>query len=122
VCYDLRFPELTRRAFYQRADLLVVPAEWPSARGAILELLTRARAAENQCWVLSCNRAGALVFAGEDVAFPGTALLADPLGRVAARSEGGELLVGEVDHALTRETRRRIPCASDLARAGLGPQ
>ena len=58
--------------------MLVVPAEWPGARSAVLELLTRARAAENQCWALSCNRAGSIAFDGEDVAFPGTALLADP--------------------------------------------
>lgn len=119
ICYDLRFPEVTRTAFHQEADLLVVPAEWPSARSAILELLTRARAAENQCWALSCNRAGAIELEGRHIEFPGVALLADPSGAVAARVEGGDLLVGEVDLHEARALRRQIPCARDLERAGL---
>jgi predicted amidohydrolase len=119
ICYDLRFPEITRHAFYQGADLLVVPAEWPSVRSSILELLARARAAENQCWLVSCNRAGSVAFDGRDVPFPGSALLVDPLGAVVARSDGGELLLSELDPALTRDVRRTIPCALDLERSGL---
>ena len=121
ICYDIRFPELTRHAFYQRADLLVVPAEWPRARSAILELLARARAVENQCWVVSCNRAGSITIDGAEVEFPGTALLVDPLGREVARTDDGGFLVGDVNHAVSREVRRSIPCARDLERAGLGP-
>lgn len=119
VCYDMRFPEITRAALLAEADLLVAPSEWPEVRSSALELLTRARALENQCWVLSCNRAGAFEHDGHPVAFPGTALLADPLGREAARSDGGELLVAELDPELTADVRRRIPCLHDLRAAGL---
>lgn len=122
VCYDLRFPELTRHAFYQEADLLLVPAQWPHPRTAVFELLTLARAAENQCWVLACNRAGRASLGEREVMdFPGTALLADPLGREVARRDDGRLLVAEVDLDLLAEVRRRVPCARDLRRAGLWP-
>jgi predicted amidohydrolase len=121
ICYDVRFPEVTREAFHAGADLLVVPAEWPRPRDAVLELLTRARAVENQCWALSCNRAGSIEHQGKTISFPGTALLADPEGREVARSEGGKLLLGEVDHGVTRRVRAFIPCAADLVRAGFSP-
>ena len=120
ICYDLRFPEITRQAFYQGADLLVVPAEWPSSRSSVFEVLSRARAVESQCWLISCNRAGSAEFDGRDVEFPGTALLVDPLGEVVARTDGGALLTGEIDPSVTKEVRRMIPCARDLEQSGLG--
>jgi predicted amidohydrolase len=58
VCYDLRFPELFRRAVRQGAELLVVIANWPLARDAHWLALLRARAIENQCYVVGVNRAG----------------------------------------------------------------
>ncbi|HEX9792591.1 MAG TPA: beta-ketoacyl-ACP synthase 3 [Planctomycetota bacterium] len=122
VCYDLRFPELTRRAFFDRADLLAVPAQWPSERADTFELLARARAAENQCWVLACNRSGRAALGAERVLdFPGTAFLFDPLGREIARSDGGDLLVGEADYEFAAEVRQRVPCERDARRSGLGP-
>jgi omega-amidase len=123
ICYDLRFPELTRRAFYDGADLLLLPAQWPTPRAAILELLARARAAENQCWLLACNRAGRASLGSERVMeFPGTALLVDPLGEVVTRVDDGGLLLGEVDLAEAREVRKRVPCARDARLAGLWPE
>ncbi len=121
VCYDLRFPEVTRAAFRGGADLLLAPAQWPTPRAEVWELLARARAAENQCWVLTCNRAGraSLGDGRPALSFPGAALLCDPLGRVTARSGGGRLLLGEMDLDLQAEVRRRVPCARDLRRAGL---
>lgn len=123
VCYDLRFPEVTRAAMHGGADLLCAPAQWPAPRAEVWELMCRARAAENQQWLLSCNRAGraSLGDGRPEMEFPGTALLCDPLGRVAARCEGGALLIGEMDLALAREVRKKVPCARDLKRAGLWP-
>lgn len=123
VCYDLRFPEVTRAAMHGGADLLCVPAQWPSARAEAWELFARARAAENQQWVLTCNRAGRASLGGgrPAMAFPGAALLCDPLGRVVARSTDGALLLAEADFGFAREVRKQVPCARDLQRAGLGP-
>ncbi|TAH38142.1 MAG: hypothetical protein EYC70_05845 [Planctomycetota bacterium] len=123
ICYDLRFPELTRKPFYDGADLLVVPAQWPVARQGVFELLAAARAAENQCWVLSCNRSGfAHLGDRRRVEFPGNATLVDPLGVVAAQVDDGELLVAEVDYGEMAAIRKRVPCARDLKKAGLEPR
>ncbi len=55
ICYDLRFPEIVRPWFKQGLDLLVVPARWPSVRDELWKLLLRARAVENQCFVVGVN-------------------------------------------------------------------
>lgn len=121
VCYDLRFPELTRAAFYEQADFMLVPAQWPHPRTAIWELLCQARAAENQHWLLSCNRAGVAGLDGKHAMdFPGTALLIDPYGELAARRDDGKLLVAEADLQRSVECRKRVPCLRDLRMAGLG--
>lgn len=122
VCYDLRFPELTRDAFYERADFLFVPAQWPHPRTAIWELLCRGRAAENQQWLLSCNRAGRAGLDGKHIMdFPGTALLVDPYGEIAARRDDGGMLIADADLAVAVECRKRVPCLRDLKLAGLVP-
>ncbi len=123
VCYDLRFPELTRQAFYQDADLMLVPAQWPRPRCAVFDLLARARAAENQCYVLACNRAGRAGLDGRHLMeFPGTARLFDPLGDEVASLCDGSLLLAELDLDLVATVRRQVPCARDLREAGLWPQ
>ncbi|MCH2100548.1 MAG: hypothetical protein MK209_01295 [Planctomycetes bacterium] len=122
ICYDLRFPELTRDAFYQPVDFLLVPAQWPHPRTAVWELLCRGRAAENQQWLLSCNRAGQAGLDGKHLMdFPGTALLVDPYGEIVARCDNGGLLIAEADLALAAECQKRVPCLRDLKMAGLIP-
>lgn len=55
ICYDLRFPEIVRPWFKTGLDLLIVPARWPSVREEVWKLLLRARAVENQCFVVGVN-------------------------------------------------------------------
>jgi len=56
ICYDLRFPVFSRnRGDY---DLIIYVANWPAARHHVWEILTRARAIENQCYLLGTNRVG----------------------------------------------------------------
>jgi predicted amidohydrolase len=55
ICYDLRFPEAVRPWFKDGLDLLVVPARWPRVRDDIWKLLLRARAVENQCFVIGVD-------------------------------------------------------------------
>lgn len=55
VCYDLRFPEIVRPWFKSGLDLLIVPARWPSVRDELWKVLLRARAIENQCFVVGVN-------------------------------------------------------------------
>jgi len=78
ICYDLRFPEAFRLAVKQGAQVLVVIANWPAARvGHWLALLT-ARAIENQCYVIGCNRVGH----DPNVAYPGRSQIIDPRGKI----------------------------------------
>ena len=58
VCYDLRFPVWSRRTAGNDYDLMLNVASWPSSRMEAASVLARARAVENQCWFVFCNRTG----------------------------------------------------------------
>lgn len=58
TCYDLRFPVWSRYACGREYDAIVVVANWPDSRQAAWQVLTRARAVENQCYLIGCNRVG----------------------------------------------------------------
>ncbi|HUR29220.1 MAG TPA: nitrilase-related carbon-nitrogen hydrolase [Planctomycetota bacterium] len=127
ICYDLRFPELTRAPFYAAAELLLVPAQWPSERATQWRALVHGLAASGQCFVLACNRTGSESVGRRELRleFPGNSLLVDPTGRTLAEGRGEPgLVVGEVDARLARELQQKIPVRRDLredvygARAG----
>ncbi len=80
VCYDLRFPEIFRAATMRGAQLLVVIASWPAPRVEHWTSLLKARAIENQAYVLGVNRCGKDPF----LAYPGKSVIFDP--RVAGCS------------------------------------
>jgi len=58
ICFDLRFPELVRSLAFRGMDLLIVPARWPARRAEAWKTLLRARAIENQVFVVGCNASG----------------------------------------------------------------
>ncbi|MFK5957186.1 MAG: nitrilase-related carbon-nitrogen hydrolase [Planctomycetota bacterium] len=123
ICYDLRFPEICREAMYQEADLLICCAQWPWPRVPIFDLMSQARAAENQIWTLSCNRAGeASLGDGPPMRFPGSALIIDPLGEVHECVDDGTLLISEIDLEVAAKVRKNVPLARDLKKAGLWPE
>lgn len=110
ICYDLRFPELFRTLALGGAHLLLIPAEWPSQRLTHWRTLLMARAIENQCFVVACNRVG---HDGKN-AFPGHSMVIDPWGNVLAEGgEGEEILRAEFDPAQVAEIRSRIPVFRD---------
>jgi omega-amidase len=81
ICYDLRFPELFR-AVAADTDLMVVIASWPAARRAHWDALLRARAIENQCYVIGVNRTGV----GDSIVYDGGSAAYDPWGIALDRS------------------------------------
>ncbi|MEU6161015.1 carbon-nitrogen family hydrolase [Streptomyces sp. NPDC047130] len=111
TCYDLRFPELFRGLVDARAQTLVVPAGWPERRRAHWTLLARARAVENQCFVLACGTAG--THAGVPQA--GHSIVVDPWGEVLAEAGADEeVLTVEFDPARTvADTREKFPVLRD---------
>ena len=111
TCYDLRFPELYRSlAADQGAELILVASAWPAARLDHWELLTRARAVENQTFLIACNGAG--VDHGNELA--GNSLVVDPWGRVLARAgDGEEVLRCTLDLCQVAEVREGFPVLRD---------
>jgi predicted amidohydrolase len=110
ICYDLRFPELYRAYALAGARLACVPAEWPHPRLAHWQTLLRARAIENQMFVLACNRVGE----SKGTRFFGHSAIYDPWGETVV--QGGEtemLLTATIDTAQTDAVRARIPVFED---------
>src|SRR6185503_9588938 len=96
VCYDLRFPELYRRLARAGADILLVPSAFTFPTGAAhWEVLCRARAIENQCYLIAADQTGQSPHGFADY---GDSLIADPWGRVLARAPDGDAVVlAEID-------------------------
>ncbi|MDP2104829.1 MAG: nitrilase-related carbon-nitrogen hydrolase, partial [Desulfobulbaceae bacterium] len=86
ICYDLRFPDLARRQVGLGAGLIVVSAQWPSVRQEHWRTLLKARAIENQAFVVASNRCGMT----GDTSFGGGSVIIDPSGRLLAEAGGDE--------------------------------
>ena len=82
ICYDIRFPELTRTLALGGMDMLFVVSQWPDVRMAHLHALAKARAIENQMFAVVCNSCGR---AGE-TRYGGGSLIVDPWGAVLAEA------------------------------------
>jgi len=109
VCYDLRFAD----EFWATADgtdVYVVPANWPDTRRVHWRTLLRARAIENQAYVVGVNRVGS----GGRLAYVGDSMIVDPMGEVLASAAGGEaMLLCDVDAATVATTRDRFRFLQD---------
>lgn len=109
VCYDLRFAD----EFWATAaatDLYVVPANWPDTRRLHWTTLLRARAIENQAYVVGCNRVGE----GGGLVYTGDSRVVHPQGELLVTAAGGEtLLLADVDPSAVAETRERFPFMRD---------
>ena len=116
VCYDLRFPELTRSAFLDGVEVLCASAQWPLARAPHWRALVQGLAVQNQCFVVACNRTGTDVIGRRELVleFPGNSLVVSPHGEVLAAGRPEDALVSaDLDLALVRELRRRVPVERD---------
>ncbi|MFG2281397.1 carbon-nitrogen family hydrolase [Streptomyces asoensis] len=110
TCYDLRFPELFRGLVDAGAKTLVLSAGWPERRREHWTLLARARAVENQAFVLACGTAG--THAGVPQA--GHSIVVDPWGEVLAEAGAGEeVLRVEFDPSRVATTREQFPALKD---------
>lgn len=105
ICYDVRFPEWVRMATLTGAQVIFVPAAWPISRIEHWCILNRARAIENQLFVVavnSCGRTGSMQFGGHS-------MVVDPWGNVLSQGGDGEaLLRADIDLASVADIRSRI--------------
>ena len=108
VCYDLRFPELYRALVDRGAEILAVPSAFTAVTGTVhWHVLLRARAIENQCFVIAANQVGRHANGTESY---GHSLIIDPWGRILAEVEGGEgVIVADLDFAELRRIRASLP-------------
>jgi deaminated glutathione amidase len=108
VCYDLRFPELYRILALEGCEVVSVPAAFTLYTGKDhWELLLRARAVENQCYVVAANQWGS--FADGKAAY-GRSMIVDPWGVVLAQAPDEDgTIVAELDRARLEDVRRRLP-------------
>jgi predicted amidohydrolase len=115
VCYDLRFPEVARRQVFAGARLLIVSAQWPLSRLDHWQTLLRARAIENQCYIVACNgcgTTGAMEMAGHS-------MIIGPDGQILAQAgQDPTLITSPLDAAVVDRQRNRFFPAGERAWTG----
>lgn len=110
ICYDIRFPELARRLMLRGAEILFVPAHWPHARIEHWNALLKARAIENQMYVVGINRYGR----EGDILFGGNSGVYSPKGESIGGVGSGEgYLLVELDLEELRKYRKEFPVLED---------
>lgn len=108
ICYDLRFPELFRDLALMDAKIIFVVAEWPIERTAHWRTLLRARAIENQCYIVGSNVVGTQT---NGTTFAGHSVIIDAFGNVLAEGDNeSEQIVSEtIDVSTIAQIREDVP-------------
>lgn len=109
TCYDLRFPVWARyRGDY---DAIILTANWPESRQYAWDTLIRARAIENQCYVIAANRTGS----DPNCRYAGGSAIIDAKGRSVAQAEGqrAQTVTADIDIEALRTFRRKFPVLED---------
>lgn len=110
ICYDLRFPELARRLAIEGAEIIVVPGEWPKPRQEHWRTLLRARAIENQLFIVATNCCGVV----GKLDFFGMSMIIDPKGELLAEAGyEAQNITAFIDFDEMRAWREQIPCFKD---------
>jgi predicted amidohydrolase len=109
VCYDLRFAD-EYWAQAHNTDLYIVPANWPASRREHWMTLLKARAIENQAYVIGCNRVGD----GGGLHYAGDSMIINPLGEVLAMGADSQtILFADIDPEVVLTTRTKFPFLQD---------
>jgi deaminated glutathione amidase len=112
ICYDLRFPELYRGLVAVGADVLAIPSAFTFVTGeAHWEVLLRARAIEDQCFVIAPAQWGTWGLPDDDRRCYGSSMVVDPWGRVLTKApvDGDAVCFAEIDLAELRRVRQSLP-------------
>jgi len=110
ICYDLRFPDLFRIYAQKGVHAVFIPSAWPESRIRYWELFIRARAAENQMYIVGINTTGTTPVDR----YSGTSMTADPFGTIIRKAGDAEqLLFSDLDIRVVEEARRAFPVIQD---------
>jgi predicted amidohydrolase len=112
ICYDLRFPELYRQYAKKRVDIIVDIANWPVERIEHWSTLLKARAIENQCYMIGVNRVGS----DKSLHYPGWSSVFHPFGEeLICIRESEEVTIIEVHSEEVKKTRDKYPFLNDIS-------
>lgn len=113
ICFDLRFPELFRKVIPD-AEVIFVIANWPSSRNEHWRSLLRARAIENQCYVIGVNRVGR---DGNGIEYTGESYVYDPFGEMLIKGKDREtILMCELHKEKLLQIREKYPFLNAIER------
>lgn len=111
ICYDLRFPELFRKYGKKRSHLIVNIANWPDSRIEHWRTLLKARAIENQCYIVGVNRVGN----DPKLNYVGFSSVFDPMGKEIVAVENEEKVINvELNKNYVNEVREKFPFLDDI--------
>lgn len=111
ICFDLRFPEAFRAATRRGANLITVIASWPGTRISHWTALLKARAIENQAYVIGVNRCGS----DPNFSYPGATQIIDPSGEIIAEAGEQETIISaEISLEHLTEYRAKLPFLADI--------
>jgi predicted amidohydrolase len=110
ICYDLRFPVWSRNR--NESDLIIYTANWPEKRRDVWNTLLKARAIENQCYVVGVNRTGT---DGNGVKYWGESVIIHPYGDIIASAGPDKecVITGEISISALSEFRKKFPVLKD---------
>lgn len=110
ICYDLRFPELSRTLALKGAKIITISAQWPRPRITHWRTLSRARAIENQLFTVACNRCGK----DGKMDYAGGSIIVSPINEILAEAGEEEALrTGIMDFSVLEDYRKNIPCLKE---------
>jgi omega-amidase len=111
ICYDLRFPELYRLYVKDNIDILVTIASWPVQRIEHWKTLLKARAIENQCFMIGVNRVGKDQYG----TYNGSSAVFDPMGKEIIIGQDSEYIIEiDIDLNKVKEVRAKLPFLQDI--------
>ncbi|MHA1974204.1 MAG: nitrilase-related carbon-nitrogen hydrolase [Candidatus Hodarchaeales archaeon] len=106
ICYDLRFPELSRKLTFLDAELIVYLAEFPKPRKYVWKNLLQARAIENELYIAGVNRVGKIEGAG----FFGNSMIINPLGQILIEADDKTQIIStNLKPEILEQTRKNLP-------------
>jgi omega-amidase len=110
ICYDLRFPEISRKLALQGAKIIFAPSQWPMPRETHFKLLNIVRSIENQCFMVAVNRTGSY----RHLYYPGMSVVVNPFGEVVIEGEGNpDVLTTMIDVSLVDSARETFSVLAD---------
>lgn len=113
ICYDLRFPVWARQQINEEPeyDVLIYVANWPERRAEAWRSLLKARAIENQCYVIGVNRVGK---DGKNILYAGESMVIDPLGEILySKKDEEDIFTIALDADHLKQVRERFPFWKD---------